>query len=243
MAKRCRTTLKPGQNQKNWILARDIGQLFLLLADLAEGQGVGLGQVEKMLEVIQASKVTDRELQERLIAKGQLRRLLRGELEVRKVVERVAELLTFLSLVTVPTTQKFVAKDSFDLKKFYLSNNFKSWFLGKTEEPQAETELRCHKLARYARDLEIIPELGGEEKVETTLSQIATLIASQANGEEGTLLVNGFANIFYVRDQNGVLRTVNAHWDGFGWYLNAGPLGRPHEWHDGDRVFSRNSVA
>jgi hypothetical protein len=175
------------------------------------------------------------------------KRLLRGELEVKevvqKVVERVAELLTFLSLVAVPATQKFVAKDFFDPKKFYLNDNFKAWFLGKTEEPQAETELRCHRLTRYARDLEIIPELGGEEKVETTLSQIATLIASQANGEEGTLLVKGYANIFYVRDQNGVLRTVYARWDGDGWFLRARPLENPRGWFDGYQVFSRNSVA
>lgn len=176
-----------------------------------------------------------------------IQRFLRGELEVKEVVEKavekIADLLTFISCVTVAATQKFVAKDFFNPKKFYLGDNFKAWFLGKIEEPQAEMELRRHTLLRRSRDLPIITELGGEEKGETTLSQIASLIANQANGEEGTLLVNGYANIFYVRDINGVLRTVDAFWYGGRWRLRAYPLEDPDEWNDGHQVFSRNSAA
>jgi hypothetical protein len=50
------------------------------LADLKDAQGIGLGLVEKVLEAIQTSRVTDKELQGRLLADGNLERLLCGEL-------------------------------------------------------------------------------------------------------------------------------------------------------------------
>jgi hypothetical protein len=88
----------------------------------------------------------------------------------------------------------------------------------------------------------IINELGGEAKAETTLSEMFSLMEKQKNGESGVLLNNGYANIFYIRDQNGVLRAVGVDWDDGGWYVGAYSVEDPGGWRVGRQVFSRNSV-
>lgn len=66
-------------------------------------------------------------------------------------------------------------------------------------------------------------------KAETTLTEVLTLMQAQANGEGGSLLVNGYANIFYVHDSEGVLPVVTAGWYavGGGWSVVAPPRGVP----------------
>ena len=103
----------------------------------------------------------------------------------------------------------------------------------------AATELRYAKLTRSSLDAPILEELG--DKAEASLSQMYALMARQANGQEGVLLTNGWANIFYVRDINGELRAVRVRWDGRGWFVDAYSVTYPNGWYDGNRVFSRNS--
>ncbi|MBU1179975.1 hypothetical protein KJ885_03455 [Patescibacteria group bacterium] len=160
-----------------------------------------------------------------------------------------AALLELLGTVVIPKTEKFAAYDSFvvnteaaaSAKISYLGDNFRSWFLDKTEESSDETTLRYHTLRRASMDESIITELGGEAWAETTLAQIYALIKKQKNGEAGVLLKNGYANIFYVRDVGSVFRAVLVYWDGVGWYVYAFSVGPPCGWFDGSRVFSRNS--
>lgn len=163
-------------------------------------------------------------------------------------------ILEFVSTIGVAaTTAKFVAKEKFvvnternaPVKISCLGDNFTAWFLsgdGKTEDPISEQTLRYHKLRKSSADGSIITELGGEEKSETTLTEMFSLMEKQKNGEDGVLLNNGYANIFYIRDQNGVLRAVRVHWFGGGWDVGAGSVGSPIEWLGGFQVFSRNSV-
>ncbi|MEK7586459.1 MAG: hypothetical protein AAB453_01155, partial [Patescibacteria group bacterium] len=164
-----------------------------------------------------------------------------------------ASLLELVGTVAAPaTTSKFVAKEKFvvgtnrkaKVKISGTCSNFDAWFLadeGKVEDPIGEQMLRHHKLRRYSVDGPIITELGGEVKAETTLSEMFSLMAKQGNGEDGVLLNNGWANIFYVRDLAGVRRAVDVGWCGGGWDVSAGSVGDPSEWCDGRRVFSRNS--
>jgi len=147
------------------------------------------------------------------------------------------------------TTTPFVACDRFvvNTKKntavmfSYLSNNFKKWFLGKTETPFTGSTLRYDKLSHNSTDGPIIAELGGEEKAETTLTELFSLLEKQPNGEDGPLLTNGDVNILYIEDVNGVLRAVSACWYGGGWSLHANPVTSPGAWGDERRVFSRDS--
>lgn len=118
--------------------------------------------------------------------------------------------------------------------------NFTAWFIGKVEKDVPEGTLVPFMLTHNAYDNEIIADLGGEEKAEVTLAEIWCLIQRQANGRDGVLLMNGYANIFYVRDVNGVLHAVGVGWGDGGWGASAYALG-VYGWGDDYRVFSRNS--
>ena len=157
------------------------------------------------------------------------------------------------TIVVNATTGKFVAKEKFvcdtdrkaKVKISYLGDNFTEWFLsgsGKTEDPISEQTLRYHKLRKSSVDGPIITELGGEAKAETTLSEMFSLMEKQKNGESGPLLNNGWWNIFYIKDQNGVLHAVGVDWSDDGWRVIALSVELPDRWDDGSQVFSRNSV-
>jgi hypothetical protein len=158
-------------------------------------------------------------------------------------------LLTPARTIPVQPADKFIASDHFvvNTKKnapVKISNvweNFAEWFSGKIEErtESGETSLLYHTLNQNSVDGPIINELGGEAKAETTLAEVFALMVKQANGESGTLLTNGYANIFYVRDTNGVLRAVSVYWYGGCWFVLAYSVGPPNEWRAGNRVFSR----
>ena len=159
-------------------------------------------------------------------------------------------LLELVSTVVIPArSTPFVARNKFVLgtnatapvKISHFSKNFTDWFLGKTEEPLPEQTLRYAKLGQISLDGSIIAELGGEEKAETTLSELLSLMEGQKNGEDGPLLSNGWWNIFYIKDCNCVLRTVYVYWFDGGWCVDASSTGSPFTWRAGFRVFSRNS--
>ena len=88
-------------------------------------------------------------------------------------------------------------------------------------------------------DTNIIRELGGKEKAETTLAEVYALIKKQARGENGVLLTSGMANIFYIRDVSGIFRAVCIDWYGDGWFAYANSL-YERVWFVGSQVFSRN---
>jgi hypothetical protein len=170
---------------------------------------------------------------------------LRGTVEI--VIKNIIDWLN--TTKTTATTEKFVAKDKFKLKKdggicSYFGDNFNSWFLtgeGKIEGPQDQQELRFGKLTKGSVDGPIIEELGGEAKAETTLTEMFDQMSKQSNREEGNLLTNGCWNIFYIRDINGVLRAVYVRWCGVGWCVDALSVEGPFGWYAGHQVFSRNS--
>ena len=163
-------------------------------------------------------------------------------------------LLAFVGAITTSaTTIKFVAIDKFTkntghkakVRISYIGDTFTEWFLkgnGKTEESIYESNLRYHKLLQGSVDSPIIAELGGEEKAETTLTEIFSLMEKQSKGEAGVLLNSGWANIFYIRDMKGLLRVVFVYWYDDGWYVSVHSVEYPDGWYSGNRVFSRNSV-
>lgn len=174
----------------------------------------------------------------------------------QKVLEKscspVSSILEFVSMVKVSaTTEKFVAKDKFvvntkrnaPVKISVVLDDFTNWFLlgdGKTEYPITEQTLRYHRLCKASVDGPIITELGGEEKSETTLTEMFSLMEKQKNGEDGVLLNNGYANIFYIKDQTGVLRAVYVRWYDGGWGVYSYSVENQGKWSDVSRVFSRS---
>lgn len=162
-------------------------------------------------------------------------------------------LLDLVGVVEISTTSLFVAKDRFvintksnaPVKISYLDDSFMAWFLdgdGKIEGPINKWTLCYHKLLRPSVNSPIITKLGGKMRVETTLSGMYFLMETQKNGEHGILLVNGNANIFYIRDQDNVLCVVYVCWIDGGWSVYACSIEGLIGWHIGRQVFSRNSV-
>ena len=163
-------------------------------------------------------------------------------------------LLEHVGMVSVSATiNKFVAKEKFvrdtgdtaQVKSNYLGDNFDEWVLScdcKVEELTSEKVLHYAKLRKGSADTPIIAELGGEVGAEVTLSEMFSLMEKQKNGENGVLLNNGYANIFYIKDQKGVLRTVYVYWGSDGWGASALAVSYPILWDAGRRVFSRNSA-
>ncbi|MDP2877452.1 MAG: hypothetical protein Q8O00_14795, partial [Holophaga sp.] len=144
---------------------------------------------------------------------------------------------------TPVATGPFSADNTFFSKKSGVNmvnhgDNFKTWYTGKVEEEAPEGMLIPLTLIQAAYDREIIADLGGEEEAEVTLTEIWRLMERQASGEKGDLLTNGWVNIFYVKDKDGVLRAVGVGWGGGGWGVRADALD-DGQWRDGGQVFSR----
>ncbi len=118
--------------------------------------------------------------------------------------------------------------------------NFTAWFSGKAQEDGTPNALTPYTLTKRAYDNEIITDLSGEEAAESSLADIWALMEAQPTGKEGQLLTNGWANIFYVRDKDNVLRAVRVYWYGDGWGVSAYALDDGC-WNDGGQAFSRNS--
>ena len=155
---------------------------------------------------------------------------------VGKVVfDSILELVK--SDIKVSSHERFVVADHF--KKgvagiYYVGDNFRHWFGNKVEENIPAATLSSHKLTKSSVDGPIKKELG--EGHETFLTWLFEKIEAQADGREGELLTNGYANIFYVEG-----RVVFAYWDaGYGWSVDAFGVSAPRAWNADDRVFSRN---
>lgn len=102
-------------------------------------------------------------------------------------------------------------------------------------------------LVRNMSDQGIIDELlGGMDEAHKhsfTLDQIAEKIDLQPNGEDGDLLNNGYANIFYVL-VDGVLFAASVHW-GSGareWGVRGWRLSGDGSWDSGSRVFRNTTL-
>lgn len=156
------------------------------------------------------------------------------------------KLLEFVTTTNVVAIESFKAEDTFkvDTKKaatriYYLGDNFQKHFGRKEEGASEATEIKVHKLLEESLDAPIITELGGNAEI--TLGQFFSLLSKQEKGEPGPLLTNGWMNIAYIRDDEGILWAVRARWraGSGGWSVGAYSVEGPRRWSDGSRVLSR----
>ncbi len=161
---------------------------------------------------------------------------------VRKVKKK---LLQFITSFKVAGAEKFVAEENFKedtsdtavVKISGFNKEFKTNFLSLIEEDIPEAELKVQKLLKDSRDPGIIVELGESHTV--SLAHVWNAMAFQSKGEEGNLLTNGYMNIFYVADVNGVVWAVVVDWYDDGWYVRAYSFGAEVEWDADYLVLSR----
>jgi hypothetical protein len=156
--------------------------------------------------------------------------------------ETAKPLLEPVESATIPArAQPFAVRERFEkpvgVKFSTVWTEFKKRFYGKVEGPSAETRMRKYKLLAIAPDAPIIAELGGAAAVETSVAAAFWLIASQGRGQPGILQTNGYANIFYVRDQKGVLCAVRIGWDEEGWVIDAISVDDPLAWNGKHEIF------
>lgn len=149
---------------------------------------------------------------------------------------------------TAVSTAPFSSADFLDSRlgvKVYLWDNFKSWISIKISRvvPAFTDTLTLYTLSKSMYDAEIRAEIGEDQvfSVDEFVAAIKGLTAQQASGEAGALLVNGYANIFYVRLDENTLVAVVAYWDAGDrvWFLAARHLecGR---WDAGSQAFGRS---
>jgi hypothetical protein len=147
--------------------------------------------------------------------------------------------------VDIPARPEFSAREAFHASLeprshvliAYVLGNFERWLKSKRESESYPIKLQWLELQNNAPDRDIVPELGGAAKVETTLAAIYYLMEQQRAGQPGVMASNGWGNIFYVRDTSGELRSVNIHWCDDGWGVEAMAIGGATEWPIRDRVF------
>jgi hypothetical protein len=129
----------------------------------------------------------------------------------------------------------------------YIWDGFKDLVL-KSVEPVSEIPaltLGKFQLVENACDREIRSELPeGHLFHDPSLlcALIAGLIQQQSNGKAGTLLNNGYANLFYL-EVNGkvVVVAVNSRADDQRWHVGARQLA-DHRWHAGNQVLSATAA-
>ena len=169
---------------------------------------------------------------------------------IKAIEDRIIEFEELFESVNaveaISVAGKFVAKEYFTVganngvKIVQLGESFKRNFLDKEESLVGEITLHYGKLFRKTLSNAIIENLGGENNSETSLGEMFALLKRQGNQENGSLLTNGFANIFCVRNIKGVLRMVRGYWFRGGWNIFDYPSDSG-EWGEGDQIFYRHS--
>ncbi|OGN01517.1 MAG: hypothetical protein A3B91_00065 [Candidatus Yanofskybacteria bacterium RIFCSPHIGHO2_02_FULL_41_29] len=104
-------------------------------------------------------------------------------------------------------------------------------------------ELAVNTLLLPKHDPDIMVALGPQSRRFIKLGHLYQLIEEQGQGQEGPLLINGYANIAYILDENGVAWAVHADWDPHygGWYVSVYSVARLCEWPAGSLVLSQVS--
>lgn len=161
--------------------------------------------------------------------------------------------LEFVGLVNIPaSTKEFVVLDNFKFAEDGgICSSFNDCFFqlflsgnGSICGPTQGRTIQYHETRREApTDRVIINEIGGEKKSETTLRDMFFLMEKQKSGEDGILLTNGSANIFYIYRHKG-LRPVGVFRHKDGWAVNGNYSIDDLLWWGGgvSRVFSPSPI-
>jgi hypothetical protein len=108
-----------------------------------------------------------------------------------------------------------------------------------TDPAQPESKIDVHELTKYAFHHEIIEELG--DLCEISRSQFFTLLSDETNEGRGKYILEGGANIAYVRNPDDQLVSVfGSRRDNNPWTIGGLFITRGHQWSNGYRVFSRS---
>lgn len=148
-------------------------------------------------------------------------------------------ILTHMAKTTVKVEKPENPSNYFkDRDGLYVWDNFRNQVVSgaSTVKAGASFKLESFKLNRTAYDSEIEKSLRKNHIFTATdvCAILAELISKQSKGEEGTLLNNGYANLFYMESCVVGVRWGSECW---GWRVGAWRRG-DDRWSGGGRVFS-----
>ncbi len=146
-------------------------------------------------------------------------------------------------------SESFTAKDYFQIRSgVFVWDGFKNRILRTAVKADSTpaTSLACFDLVKDTPDEQIRAELPEDhvfQDASVFCSHLAGMIDRQPNGKEGSLLNDGYANVFYVQGSYEVV-AVSVHWvaDFRGWSVCACELD-VSAWPAGYRAFSATAVA
>lgn len=162
--------------------------------------------------------------------------VLRGDAEME--IKRI-RLLSKLTTVEVPFIENFVFTEQVIKEaNIYAWDNFRKLFLGKEEKEAKANRLVIHRLGKNSLDAPIRKELGEGEEI--TLAHFVHLLKLQSQGQNGVLLTNGYANVAYIKGNDGNLWAVYASWHSGSrdWHVDARSVEFPYDWDAGRQVLS-----
>jgi hypothetical protein len=122
-------------------------------------------------------------------------------------------------------------------KNIYLADNFKQWILKDAGNGKPQ-EVIPNILPKSMNDTKLSCRYGGKFSREDVIATIDGLIKKQTEGQKGTLLNNGYANIFHVELEDGRVVAVNMYWYDVEWFLRARELDCGRAWRGGGAFFS-----
>ena len=160
---------------------------------------------------------------------------LRVELKQFNLLSRVAT-------AQIEATEKLVASEHIKSANIgYMWDGFCDNFSNMVEESVPAATIAVSRLEKASVDKTILAQLG--DKAEIKLAHFFALLEKQSKGEDGVLLVNGYANIAYIRDSKGTLWAVGALWDSLFrcWDVRARSVGSPGAWGTGSQILSCDS--
>ena len=168
----------------------------------------------------------------------------------RIVVERNPQapqpILDFVQNISM-AKRKFVAIESFTksntrVKFGYIDERILKLF-GSIQEDTPTGALAVHRILCASHDPDIMVAMGPQSRRFTKLGQFYQALEVQGQGQAGPLLVNGYANIAYVLDENGAPWAVSAYWGAGsgGWRVSVGSVASRLEWLADDQALSQVS--
>ncbi|MAG12416.1 hypothetical protein CL630_01225 [bacterium] len=160
--------------------------------------------------------------------------------------------LRFVGTISISACSEKLNPDAFFKTRdgLYVVNTFKDRILPVVSSMESipEATLTVFNLEKSLTDHEIKTELGDGYVFENTsmfCAQFAEMLNRQKDGEkdEGALLVNGLANVFYVRGIDDGVFAVHVFWndDNREWSVRANRFDN-YRWPIGRRFFSNNDL-
>lgn len=166
---------------------------------------------------------------------------------LRKENPWLIAMLQFVKIIELPAIGTFKPEDHIKVTPArecktakvvvaYVSDNIKALIKGRSEPDEKKAGIRIHKLCKASIDALILAELG--ENVKMGFNRVFQMLEKQGHGQEGDLLVDGRANIFYIE---GTDWAVFCRWssDLGGWSFGGDLILRLCTWDAGSQVVSR----